>query len=106
MVQTEPTTNHAGPNSPLTTGAEPSAPVLTARERQVLQRLNDLGHRTAAPFGVNPISFGGERASACARRMAAKGWVRLDRISQRHIRYGITGAGRLVLNRDTQSGEP
>lgn len=84
------------------TGPCPSTPQgsvaeLTALERQVLQRLNDLGHRAAAPFGANPISFGGERASACARRMAAKGWVRLDRISERHIRYGITGAGRLAL---------
>lgn len=70
---------------------------MTPLERQVLQRLNDLGHRTAAPFGVNPISFGGERAAACARRMAAKGWTRLDRIGERHIRYGITGAGRLAL---------
>lgn len=70
---------------------------MTPLERQVLQRLNDLGHRTAAPFGANPCSFGGEQAAACARRMAAKGWVRMDRISERHIRYGITGTGRLAL---------
>lgn len=70
---------------------------MTPLQREVLQRLNDLGHRAARPFGVNPISFGGERAAACARGMEPRGWIHIDRISERHLRYGITGAGRLAL---------
>ena len=69
---------------------------MTPLQRRTLKRLAALDAANELS-GFNPCSFGGESAAACARGMAKRGWVTLSRISERHIRYGITVAGLMAL---------
>jgi hypothetical protein len=64
------------------------APTVTPKQAEVLAQL------ARYTWAVNPCSFGGPAAAAIARRLASQGLVRLDRISDLHIRYAITDAGR------------
>ena len=77
-----------------------SAP-LTELQRMTLKRLNELRWRrpVGQMGGFNPCSFGGERYAASARGLASRGLVRMDRISERHIRYAITPAGMVAVER-------
>lgn len=44
-------------------------------------------------YGFNPTYRAGD-AATCRRSLAAKGLVHLNRLSDHHIRYSITDAGR------------
>lgn len=68
---------------------------LTEQQRWVLTRLAE---KTPNRFGgVNPNSIGHASGAATARRLERRGLVSLTRISDLHIRYSITEAGRAAL---------
>jgi len=75
---------------------------LTGNQRYVLARLARLPNDG---FGFNPCSFGGSRSAATARGLASRGLVELNRISEFHIRYRISEAGRAALqSKETDNG--
>jgi len=75
---------------------------LTEAQRRALALLGALHDRhPRLAYGFNPRSFGGGRNAATARALANRGLVHLDRISERHIRYRITDAGRQALKDQT-----
>ena len=69
-------------------------PKLTKAQLWVLRRLDKAGN---AFGGANPRQFGGGEEAARARRLAARGLVHLNRLSDTHIRYSLTDAGRAAL---------
>lgn len=75
---------------------------LTSTQREALEWLK--AKRDAVPFdrwsyGFNPPN--GRRSMVAAMRtaLARRGYVELQRISGRHIRYEITDAGRAALSK-------
>lgn len=73
---------------------------LTSTQREALEWLK--GKRDSYPFdrqsyGFNPPTGRPRLASSMRRALAERGFVELQRISDRHIRYEITDAGRAAL---------
>lgn len=73
---------------------------LTSTQRDALEWLK--AKRDAVPFdrwsyGFNPPDGRRSMVAAMRRSLAERGYVELQRISDRHIRYEITEAGRAAL---------
>lgn len=73
---------------------------LTSTQHEALKWLKarrDACPHTRQSYGFNPPSGRSALASAMRRALAARGFVRVERISDRHLRYDITDAGRQAL---------
>lgn len=71
---------------------------LTKVQRGVLSALQAKDHLVRSQgFGLNPISFGGPRAAAVARRLKVHGLADHKEYAPGHFRYWITDAGREAL---------
>lgn len=46
-------------------------------------------------YGFNP-TYRAKHAAACRRSLEARGYVQINRLSERHFRYRLTDAGRAV----------
>jgi hypothetical protein len=77
-----------------------SAEGLTSTQREALEWLaarRDNHPRSQQSYGFNPPSGRSRLASAMRRALAERGFVEVQRVSDRHLRYEITDAGRAAL---------
>lgn len=79
--------------------------VVTEYQLSVLRKLQGSRERRQQSFGLNACEFGGEKAAAAARRLDRKGYVVVDRISERHLRYSISSSGEQLI-RSIDAGRP
>jgi hypothetical protein len=73
---------------------------LTSTQREALEWLK--AKRDAHPkdrwsYGFNPPTGNARLASSMRRALAERGFVEVTRVSDRHLRYEITDAGRAAL---------
>ena len=97
------------PEASFAVGSGEGALGLTSVQHEALAWLK--AKRDATPltrwsYGFNPPS--GRRAETAAMRgsLARRGFIRVDRVSDRHFRYEITAEGRAALARDSREPCP
>lgn len=79
---------------------------LTKADREALEWLDAM--RVKFPtndYGFNPQPGARGRYETCRRRLEQRGFVWINRRSERHFRYAITDAGRAALSPEREGGE-
>jgi hypothetical protein len=75
---------------------------LTGVQREALEWLKakrDAWPLSRKPYGFNPPKHRSALSASMRRSLAARGFVQVERVSESHLRYDITDAGRAALAR-------